>query len=79
MRRFLAIVIALVLVALAINYMQKDKPVGEGDQPKLIAPEKIEAPAEKPAEVAEQVEAEVPAAEESTATPPSTEEAAPSP
>ncbi len=78
MRRFLAIVIVLVGIALLINSFQnKEKPVVE--EPALIAPEKIEAQAEKPAEVAAELEAEVPAADETTATPPSTEEAAPSP
>ncbi len=78
MRRFLAIVIVLVGIALLINSIQnKEKPVIE--EPALIAPQKIEAPAEKPAEVAAEVEAEVPAADETTAMPPSTEEETPSP
>ena len=73
MGRFLAIVAALVAVALLINYFQsKEKPVTE-QEPALIAPETIEAPAEKPAEVAEEVVIAAPVADEA-ATPRSTEE-----
>jgi cytochrome c peroxidase len=52
MGRFLAIVVALVGLALVINSLQESKPVGENDQPKLIAPEKPETAGEKPKEVA---------------------------
>jgi hypothetical protein len=55
MRRFLTIVIALIVLALAINYMQKDKPVGN-DQPNLIEPPKVDAPAEEPAEPANEAQ-----------------------
>jgi cytochrome c peroxidase len=70
MGRFLAIVIALVVVALAINYVQKGKPVG--DEPKLISPQQAEEPAEKPAEVA--AEGEKAIAEELIAIDPAVEE-----
>lgn len=43
MGRFLAIVIALVVIALAINYMQQAKPVGN-DEPKLVEPVKVADP-----------------------------------
>ncbi|MDZ4656921.1 MAG: hypothetical protein SH868_05010 [Bythopirellula sp.] len=77
MGRFLAIVVALVAIALVINkYQSRDKPAVE-NEPKLIAPEKLETPAEKPAEVAANEEAAAPL-EVATTIPPSTKEAAPS-
>lgn len=47
MGRFLAIVIALVAIALAINYWQKEKPVD--GEPKLVEPAKVDAPVEEKA------------------------------
>jgi cytochrome c peroxidase len=70
MGRFLAIVIALVAVALVINYMQQGQPVG--DEPNLIAPEQPVEPAEKPSEVA--AEGEKAIAEELVAIDPAAEE-----
>lgn len=61
MGRFLAIVVALVAIALVINkYQSSDKQAVE-EEPQLIAPEKLETPAEKPAEIAASVGENTPA------------------
>lgn len=85
MGRFLAIVIALVAIALVINAVQNKKPA-EVKGPALVAPDKPETPAEKPAELAKvgetSAEEEAIAVVESTkiaTIPPSTKEADPSP
>jgi cytochrome c peroxidase len=79
MGRFLAIVIALVAVALAINYWQKEKPVD--GEPKLVEPAKVDeaadAPAAQPQEDESQSAEEAPESVEPSA-PVSTNEADPS-